>query len=577
MPRTAKHSLPRRPLAAEDGPRGKLPGWARWLCGYAAVLAGCAGLVYCWRVLFFGQALGVPPAGGLTLAAMGIGTLLYAALYGLWRLSAHRLCLAAAGAVFAAGLLFCFATAPLQAPDETGYYLRANSISRGGFVYQYEEDYPEDVDLLVEKFFPTGAQPLNFRVTYQGARLAGAALEDYLAAAANGEKAETPAPEALVFLDLPFLHQGLFMAAARLFGAGALGQLYAARIANLLLYSLICYFAFVNARRFRGLFFAFALLPVSLFMAASCSYDGLSLALCYYALSFACRDEIDFRSLCWFAAALLLANYIKPLNFLLAAVLLLVPAARWKLQKPKLGKLKPWMLGLLCAALAVGFWFVMDRVDRQISYAGGWPRPEDLPRGSGDSPDQLGQLGFMLQNPLRFIATALLSAYEADGFLFDLGRLGHMDLVVPLAGGLSLLCLCAATALAAPKSAGFGRRAPLGMASLAALYGAAVLGIMYIADTDLGSIRITGQQPRYFLPAMLLVFLALALLLGRVRKPSLAAGGGLVRSEAFTLWLCLGVAVLVALLLFQSYYIGQWIPRSEGGWKLVNFYGWEIA
>jgi hypothetical protein len=102
---------------------------------------------------------------------------------------------------------------------------------------------------------------------------------------------------------------------------------------------------------------------------------------------------------------------------------------------------------------------------------------------------------------------------------------------------------------------------------------------MYVTDTDLGSIRITGQQPRYFLPAFLLLFMVPSILLGRVQRPRLPAGGDgaatAARMDGLALCIAAAVALTGAVLLFQSYYVGQWIPESEGGWKLVNLLGWQ--
>ena len=73
----------------------------------------------------------------------------------------------------------------------------------------------------------------------------------------------------------------------------------------------------------------------------------------------------------------------------------------------------------------------------------------------------------------------------------------------------------------------------MGLAGL--LYSAVVLAGMYITYTDVGSIRITGAQPRYFLPAFVLLFLLFSMLLGRLLRPRLTPQGAL-RTESVTLW-----------------------------------------
>lgn len=534
-----------------------LPGWAGWLLGYAAALCAAAGLVYFWRVIFsLGNA--VSPVA-LTLGAMGFASLVVLAVFVLCRFAKNNFCLRAAILVFLCGLLFCFATAPLQAPDEDKHFLRANAISRGHFTYQYNEDFPDDVHLLIEKFKPKLAHDIQFA----GRQLAPAALAEYRLAVRQGAAPATRAQAPVLFMLLPFLHQGLFMAAARLLGFTALGQMYAGRLANLLLYAVLCYFALRNARRGRTVLLAFMLLPLSLFMGASCSYDGMMLALFYLMASYFFKAELTNRDLGVFLAALALITYIKPHNVVLAALLLFIPKSRWRAR---------WRAGpvvAVLAAAALALWWGLGALDSGVLKIG-YPA---LARGSGQAAGPGAQLLFVLQHPLRFVATALQSVYEADGFLFDLGRFGWMDLVVPLVGGLSVLGLCLATVLGVEEKADDKKSAITGLVVLGLVYAAAVLAGMYVLDTDVGSIRITGQQPRYFLPAFALLFAAGGMALSRVMRPRLATPAAVLRRQNAVLWVCAALALLAAVLVFQNYFVGQWLPKSEGGWKMVNFLG----
>jgi hypothetical protein len=114
----------------------------------------------------------------------------------------------------------------------------------------------------------------------------------------------------------------------------------------------------------------------------------------------------------------------------------------------------------------------------------------------------------------------------------------------------------------------------LGLAGF--FYGAAVLGAMYVLDTDLYSIRATGAQPRYFLPAFLLLFMLGSILLGRAVRPRLAPGSTASRTVSLTLWVVAGIALFSAVLIFQNTYIGQWMEKADGGWKMVNLFGWQV-
>ncbi len=536
--------------------RLRLPPVARWLLGYAGVLLFAVGLVYYWRVAFLLEGL---PALPLTAAVAGVFSLLYLALFLLCRLLRHKLCLKAALCVFLLGLLFCFANAPLQAPDETGYFLRSYSISTGKFDFDYNRGYPRDVNLLLQNF----PGMLNHSVKYEGAPLPVSALAEYKAALQSGQQAESPQREPVAFMVLQFLPQALGMATARLLGFSALGQMYAARLANLILYSVLCYFTFRNCDKYRGVFFAFALLPLSLFMGASLSYDSVLLALYYLQLSYFCKAEIFTRDVVAFGVAALFATLLKPTSVVLVALLLLIPPARWK------SRLRPWpAVGVLLAAGLLAY-FAMGQLNGLFVHG----YPAVLPRGMGAEADPAGQIRFALSHLPAFVARAALTVYENAAYLFRLGEFGWMDLSIPLAGGLSVLSLSAASALGIQQKEDTKYTAVIALFLMALLYAGSVLAAMYFFETDLYSIRIVGVQPRYLLPAFLLLFMLASILLGKAVRPRLGTVQAAQRTEEITLWIAAAVAAASVLMLFQCNFIGQWLPKSAGGYELVNLFG----
>lgn len=543
--------------------KAKLPAWALWCIALAAGGLCAVALVYYWRVAFR-----LPLSGGqaalATLCAALLFWALIAAAWFLRRAAGQSPSFMAAAAVLLLGLLFCFATAPMQAPDESQHYMRSYAIAHGQFNYDYNYEYPEDVQLLLERF-PGDA---NHKVKYAGRQLAPAYIEDYLAAKNAGEAPAAQPESPIMFLLVPFLPSAICMAVARLFGFGALGLMYAARIGNLLVYAFISYFTFKNAGRFRAVFIAIALLPLSLFMAASCSYDSIMLALCFFLLSYLCKKQVRAKDVWFFIAALALANYIKPLNFLFAGVLLLIPKDRWDVQIKK-WRPKRWQLVAIFASVSVLFWFGLQKLDANVLKTGYPP----LPRGSGDNALPEDQLIFMLKNPLSFIMRCVLTVVEADAYLFDLGRLGGMDLILPLVGGLSVVALLLAAFLAVPVKKPQGGRFALGQAALAFCYFAAVLAGMYVGDTDYQAIRISGPQPRYFLPVFLILLLLLATGLGQIQRPRLDTRAAALKSQRIALGVCAAVAFVSVILVFQYYFVGQWVPKSEGGHHLVNYFG----
>ena len=253
------------------------------------------------------------------------------------------------------GALFAFANPPLQTPDETDHYLRTYAISMGRFDFDAKRSYPEDVNELMDAFpgawvnahtsAGLGTDPdTNAEQPYN---TAGYALKQYgkdgrvesiwdsFTQYINWEKRDSAADsvtEPISFLILPFLPGALGMALARLFGFGALGCLYGGRLMNLLVYTLLCYAALRSAKKCRPAFLAVMLLPMSLYMGASLSYDAALLACYYLMLALLTCPEWDSLTAAVYTAACVFANGTKPYINLLWVVLPLVVVRKneWK-------------------------------------------------------------------------------------------------------------------------------------------------------------------------------------------------------------------------------------------------------
>ncbi len=539
----------------------------RWgIAVLCAALAG-VGVSYCWRVFFYLDSR--CPAWAVTAgcAAFGAGAVGAAALV---RFCAKGFAARGALCIALCGLLFVFGDPPLQPPDESTHYLRTWSVSRGHFDFDAARAYPTDVAALVTAFpgawvnahtsVGIGTDPITG--AERGYDTAGYALKQYGddapiegIAAAFGEycalRDAGTAPkvtEPLSFLVLPFLPGAAGMALARLFGLGALGCLYAGRIGNLLAYAALCFAALKSAQRCRPLLLAFMLLPLSLYMAASLSYDATLLGGYYLLLALLTRREWTPRAALLYAAVCVYVNIGKPYLNLLWAVLPLLTLGR---QQPAAVRRRLLAAGAtLAAALAVTA-FVEWYGDPVLSpFCRNYPA--FIPRQGGETVDGGAQLAFILHNPLRYVAAALGTLYENDGFIGRLGVFGALDLPVPLLSLTGPLALAAGALLSAGEGQALGRRRTAGLGVFGAVYAAGAMTAMYITYTPVGMVRITGLQARYFLPAFLALGFGAAALAARGLRPRLAPQ----RAEALALPLFGGYAALGAVLLFQHYFVG---------------------
>lgn len=552
-------------FAKTNAPRPfHLPTWAGWLAGYAAALLGSAALVYCWRVFYDFNRMGALP---LTLCAWGVVTLLYGAALFAARF-VRGLPARAALCILVSGALFCFANPPFQTPDETSHFLRSWSISQGHFDFDYSRTYPEDLARLVEAFpgawvsahtsvalgqdeagtpksYSSAGYALKMRG--EGARVESVA-DSFAAYFAQDAAAPAPLHEPIVVMILPFLPQAVGILLARLLGFGALGCLYAARLANLAVYAALCWAALRSCRRYRAVFLAVMLLPLSLFMAASVSYDAALLGFYYLVASYYCRDEITDRDVTWFLLAFWMMNSAKPwLNLLWVALPLILPREAWK------SRFKKWQVAAAALAGALTITAIVEWYGGAFRY--NYPAAAfDRMLGEGVV-DQMGQLRFILGNLPRYLAVMLGTLYENLFFIGQMGAFGWLDMPIPLINLLSPVLLVLAAALSVHEKSSLRALPAAGLGGLSVLYMAGAMTAMYITYTPVGMVRILGLQARYFLPAFLMLTVLLAALLSHVLQPKLAAKGQQAALR-LSLGVSAGFAVLGAVLLFQHYFIG---------------------
>ena len=535
----------------------RLPAWAGWLLGLVPVTALAVGLVYHWRVFYSFDRMA---AGLFTLLACTVAWALYLAVFLAVRLG-RSFAGRAAVCIFVCGALFCFANPPLQAPDETDHYLRSYAISLGRLDFDADRGYPEDVDRLLAAFpgaWVNAHTSVGWGENSQGAEApydsSGYALKqwgedgevlsvaDSFAQYLSGEPAKEKVTEPISLMILPFVPQALGMVLARLVGLGALGCLYAGRLANLACYTLLCWLALRGCRRYQPVFLGVMLLPLSLYMAASLSYDATLLGFYYLVASYYCRDEIRDRDVYAFFAAFVLMNVAKPyINLLWIVLPLILPRRAWKT------RWKKWQValaGLVGAVVVTRFieWY-------GVAFRHNYGTIERMIEGV----EQLPQLAFILSNPLRYIAVLFGTLYENEFFIGQLGVFGSLDLPIPL---LNILCpavLLFCAALSVHEKSSLRPLPAAGLGALGVVYIAGAMTAMYITYTPVGMVRVIGLQARYFLPVFLMLLVLVAALLSHVLEPKLAGTGKALNVALVTAG---GTAVLGAVLLFQHWFIG---------------------
>ena len=538
-----------------------------------AVLAACAfvsvGLVYYWRVFYSYGQFPFPAVSPAVLTA-ALFALLALASAVVW--AARRAHLAwekkTALAVLCAGLAFAFVNPPLQSPDEGVQFLRTYAVSLGRFDCDAERGYPDDVDALFAAFSAAWTRahdgsaikarvPDGVDLELAGAENATSAeciSQSYLdyAALRAGDEAAVAAytesgalreqTEPVHFLVLPHLVQAAGVALVRLFGGSALACLYAARCVNAAMYAALCYFAVRNCDRYAPVFTAAMLLPLCLFMAGSCNYDGILLGLYFFAASYYCKSEITNRDVVLFALAFGVMTWIKPNNLLWLALPLVLPRAAWKT------RFKKWQM----AALSVASYVLFNGL--YSLYARLFVRNYGEIGRMIEGVSQSEQVRFVLANPLRTAAVFLGTLYENDFYLDGLGAFGNLDLVIPFVALASVVSLLLGAALSVHERSSLTAKSAVGLFCLAAAYAAVVMAGLYVTYTPVAMVRVIGLQARYFIPTYLMLCVLVAALLSHVLAPRF--DGGDARARAVSLGASALLAFASAALLFQHYFVG---------------------
>ncbi len=433
------------------------------------------------------------------------------------------------------GVLMLAVTPGLSAPDELSHYSTAYRLSSrllgvpeltetAGLVAVRAEDYPlEDLNGVKTPEIPEDTEeeaevlgnPLRLS-TYR-------AVRDWDRRFTGGEEAVSSALPDVRTTPVMYLPQALGFAAARLLRWNAPGLLALGKLFNLLCFLLLTAAAIRLAPVGKELIFGTALLPMSLHLAASLSYDAgiLGTAFLFIGeilhLSFG-AGKLRGRALlllCVLAAALGPCKMVySPVVFLFLAVPAAVCGGR---------KRKALCLGAILCSLMLAMVLVNGTVIRAYARANTAAAAEGDPAAPGDdtAPTDLvdPRAGYtvsgLIGRPLFIVRMVLKTFSMQSGTLLGdmIGmRLGNLD---PLLGapGFAALLYMGGLLLLALRRQGENERIPERLRLCCLFVCAAVMlltaGAMLVSWTSREAAMIEGIQGRYFLPVLPAALLAL--------------------------------------------------------------------
>jgi hypothetical protein len=417
--------------------------------------------------------------------------------------SPRRVFLVLAGAF---GLFFAFATPAHDPPDESRHHGRAWLVSSGwlrvvGEAPGHAASVPWDIAHLHPRGHHYTDDAYHVRRVFGAARRAPAHAPSEMWSGLRGRldpshlqpvRILTPYPPHLYAPYLP----GLWLARAVDASAGA--GLLLARLGGLGFWLTGIWLCLGIAPSQRWLLAAVALLPMSVFQAASVSGDPLTQVAVFWFVAEWLRSAAQGGRVRLLAAALAV-GLAKPGYAPIASACLLLPGS-W-----------PRRIGTTGAALALTSvpalaWTPFLQAAQEPAMVEG--------------ADAIAQLGFILTDPLAFLsALADSTRFHQRAWLEGMiGYLGHFDVPIPPAS--TALALAALAASASLDRGALGWALRTGLLGVFALTSLALLVLAYAGWSPVGADKILGFQGRYLLPILPLALLAVPRL-SRLSEPLL--------------------------------------------------------
>jgi uncharacterized membrane protein len=416
-----------------------------------------------------------------------------------------------------------------QVPDEQAHAMRAESLLYGQLIGHREPVLTDNGSVWPRSGVTTDIS------------IADAAEADLHGSAAKVTEASRRAARATQWRDSPafadlgpiagylpvfYIPSAVVIGAVRAVGFGPYNAAIAARLANLSLYIVLGAAALLIARRGRALILAVLLLPISLFLAASLSQDGLMIAASCLATALAtwAWELPPSRTPRLLSAAVIACITVTKPPYLPIAALLLLPLSGADGAWVRMASLLRRFGLVMLIAVATVVWLAWGAREVTTPFwhppnRGGFQEPGPLWPGPRPAKilevDQAAQTKVLLNQPSLLLT---LPARTLDGDVLRwremIGVLGWLKLVLPAdfyrVWIIALAVACLAD-LNARNDAPRGRRwlDPIVLVAACLVTVEAIYLSQYVAWTPVGAERIEGTQGRYFVPLIPLVAVAL--------------------------------------------------------------------
>lgn len=312
------------------------------------------------------------------------------------------------------------------------------------------------------------------------------------------------------FSSLFYLPQAIGIMLARLFGLSAFWWMFFARIVNLGCYTALAYWGLKKTSIYKNIFLVIALLPMSVYQAASVSYDalinGLSIlfiGLCFD-MAYGEKEKLTWKDTMLLGGVLAVLFMCKYIYICLGILVFLIP-------KEKFGDFKKYIktfaISLVPVFVAVGMILFTSMIPATTSIEVEVPSTEIE---TVQDVEYTSQLDYVLHNPVQYVKILVSTIVKHfDFFMKLLNTFGWMNYSLNI---LQYLVPIFMIAIAVLDSNGIEKRIKVYDRCIMFVGFLLVLGLgmtgLYLFDgiaNAVGAQVITGYQTRYVIPGLIVL------------------------------------------------------------------------
>ena len=291
---------------------------------------------------------------------------------------------------------------------------------------------------------------------------------------------------------------GIFI--AKLFDLTAIGALWLARLGNLIFYALIARFAIKKVTTYKIPLFLMACIPLLISQVSSVSYDAFILTLgllmvAYFIYMY--TNKVENKDLLIFFICCLLISIIKPIYLILLFLVFFIPSKNFKSKNYKFSMIIPVVIIIiLCILFTIGVIPGLGNSAVNIS-----PNSNHNP---------IKQLNFLLSNPLNLLNFFVFCTKSFIGLaITDLSYFHFADYKGIKFFNLLYFIFFFAFSILYPIKIKLPRIKRIFLIFGFIVFYYSMFFVIYLSWVNIGADPYLLAQPRYFVPLMPLIPLAI--------------------------------------------------------------------